>query len=70
MTIDELGYALSKQVPDLDRGVTLHTHYGDLALHGRDAERVVALVRRRLEAQRRRLLAREQRSDGVGEWEA
>ena len=70
MTVDELGYALSKQVPDLDRGVTLHTAYGDLALHGRDAERVGALVRRLLEAQRRRLLGRARRSGGVGEWEA
>ena len=58
MTLDALGYALSKQVPDMDRGVTLHTHYGELVLHGRDAERVAALVRRLLEAQRRRLLRR------------
>lgn len=53
MIIDELGYALSKQVPDMDRGVTLHTNYGDLVLHGREAERVAALVRRLLQAQRR-----------------
>ena len=67
MTIDELGYALSKQVPDLDRGVILHTAYGDLALHGRDAERVGALVRRLLEAQRRRLRGRVACSGRVAE---
>lgn len=55
MTRDEIGYALSKQVPDMLRGVTLHTNYGDLVLHGRDAERVAALVRRLLEAQWRRV---------------
>jgi hypothetical protein len=49
MTRDELGYALSKQVPDMARGVTVQTNYGELILEGRDAERVAALVRRLLE---------------------
>lgn len=55
MTDDELHlrYALAKQVPDMAGGVTLCTNYGDLALHGRDAERVAALVRRLLEARLR-----------------
>jgi hypothetical protein len=53
MTLDEIGYALSKQVPDMARGVTVHTNYGELTLCGRDAERVAALVRRLLEARLR-----------------
>jgi len=53
MTRDELGYALSKQVPDMARGVTMQTSYGDLTLTGRDAERVVALVRQLLQARLR-----------------
>jgi len=56
MTADDIAYALNKQVPDMWRGVPLHTTYGELTLHGRDAERVAALVRRLLEAQQRRLL--------------
>ena len=55
MTADDIAYALNKQVPDMWRGVTLHTTYGELTLHGRDAERVAALVRQLLEAQKRRL---------------
>ncbi len=55
MTRHEIGYALSKQVPDLRRGVRLHTNYGELVLEGRDAERVATLVQRLLEAQWRRL---------------
>jgi len=62
MTRDELGYALSKQVPDMARGVTFETNYGELALSGRDAERVAALVRKLLEA---RLRAAE-RHDAIG----
>jgi hypothetical protein len=53
MTLDEIGYALSKQVPDLQRGVILRTAYGELTLDGRDGERVAALVRRLLEARLR-----------------
>lgn len=50
MTRDEIGYALSKQVPDLERIVILSTNYGELVLDGRDAVRVAALVRKLLEA--------------------
>ena len=53
MTLDEIGYALSKQVPDMARGVILQTAYGELTLDGRDAERVAALVRRLLEVRLR-----------------
>jgi hypothetical protein len=57
MTDDEmhLRYALAKQVPDMCRGVTLHTNYGDVTLYERDAEQVAALVQRLLEARLRRL---------------
>ncbi len=61
MTADEIGYALSKQVPDMERGVTLHTTYGELTLHGRDAERVAALVRTLLEVRLRAMERRERR---------
>ncbi len=44
MNDDEIGYALSKQVPDMRRGVTLETNYGSLFLQGSDAEAVAALV--------------------------
>ncbi len=57
MTDDErlLRYALAKQVPDMGRGVTLQTNYGDVTLYERDAERIAALVRKLLEARLRRL---------------
>jgi uncharacterized membrane protein affecting hemolysin expression len=62
MTVDEIGYALSKQVPDMAHGVILQTAYGELMLDGRDAERVAALVRKLLQA---RLRAAE-RHDATG----
>ena len=57
MTDEELRlrYALAKQVPDMRRGVTLHTNYGDVTLCERDAERVAALVCKLLETRLRRL---------------
>lgn len=64
MTTDEIGYALSKQVPDLTRGVILQTAYGELALHGRDAERVAALVQRLLEVRLRRAQRQATRDGG------
>ena len=55
MTVDEIGYALSKQVPAMRREVILHTHYGELHLQDEDAARVAALVQRMLEAKLRKL---------------
>ena len=55
MTVDEIGYALSKQVPEIRCGVILQTHYGELHLHDEDAEQVAALVQRLLEAKLRKL---------------
>lgn len=51
----ELEYALAKQVPAMRYRVTLETDYGDLTLEGRDAERIAVLVRKLLEAKRRKL---------------
>lgn len=60
MTDEELRlrYALAKQVPDMCRGITLHTNYGDVTLYERDAEQVATLVRKLLEAHLRRLAHR------------
>lgn len=33
----EISYALSKQVPDMARGFTIHTNYGDLHISAEDA---------------------------------
>ena len=30
--IDKISYALSKQVPDMARGFTIHTNYGDIEI--------------------------------------
>ena len=56
MTIDEIGYALSKQVPAMRREVILHTHYGELHLHDEEAAQVAVLVKQILEAKLRKLL--------------
>lgn len=45
-----LSYALSRQVPDMDRGFTLHTTYGEIAVAaGPLAERIQAIVREALQ---------------------
>lgn len=42
----QLSYALAKQVPAMDRGFTIHTSYGDIAVvPGPLAERLQFLVR-------------------------
>lgn len=58
MNEEEIGYALSKQVPAMRYQVTLETDYGSLTLEGRDAERIAALVQKLLE---RKLAAIEER---------
>ena len=35
---DCLGYALAKQVPDMERGFTISTNYGDIWIDAEDAE--------------------------------
>ncbi len=56
MNEDEIGYALSKQVPAMRHRVTLETDYGALTLEGRDAEKIAALVQKLLEAKRKKLV--------------
>jgi hypothetical protein len=52
---ERIGYALAKQVPAMRIEVTLHTSYGELALFGKDAARVAAVVEKILQAKYRRL---------------
>ena len=52
---DDLGYALAKQVPDMERGFAISTRYGDLQIDGEDAVKVAALVERLLRKKLRRL---------------
>lgn len=47
--IERISYALSKQVPDMARGFTIHTNYGDLEIDAADAELFVVIVEKKLE---------------------
>ena len=52
MQEQQLSYALAKQVPDLERGFTITTSYGDIVIEsGRHANGIAAAVRRVLETQ-------------------
>ena len=52
MQEQQLGYALAKQVPDLERGFTIATSYGDIVVEaGHHADAIAATVRRVLEIQ-------------------
>ena len=52
MQEQQLSYALAKQVPDLARGFTITTSYGDIVIEsGRHANGIAAAVRRVLETQ-------------------
>ena len=52
MQEQSLGYALAKQVPDMERGFTISTSYGDIVIEsGRHADAIAAAVRRALEIQ-------------------
>ncbi|HRL98075.1 MAG TPA: hypothetical protein PLE22_01375 [Acidovorax sp.] len=47
-----LSYALAKQVPDMARGFTIATSYGDIVIEsGRHADYIAAVVGRVLEIQ-------------------
>ncbi len=59
MKIDDIRYALAKQVRAIAYGVTLHCDYGDLRLEGHDAEKVAALVQKLLTAQLKKAEQRE-----------
>lgn len=49
MNPDDIGYAISKQLPCIELRAELHTDYGDLVLEGESAMRVASAVRRELE---------------------
>ena len=52
MQEQQLSYALAKQVPDLARGFSIATSYGDIVVApGRHADAIAATVRRVLEIQ-------------------
>lgn len=43
--IDRIGYALAKQIPDMERGFTILTNYGELRIDAEDADHFAALAR-------------------------
>ena len=52
MQEQQLSYALAKQVPDLARGFSIATSYGDIVVApGHHADAIAATVRRGLEVQ-------------------
>lgn len=55
MKHEELTYALSKQIPELEHTCTFQTHYGDLTLRGKDAARVAKLLKQMLEKKLQRM---------------
>jgi hypothetical protein len=55
MRMEQVLYALAKQVPAMRNEVTLRTSYGDILLYEEDAERVAKLVQRIMETRLRRL---------------
>jgi hydrogenase maturation factor len=59
MNLEQVLYALAKQVPHLQDYVELHTGYGRIVLHDDDAARVAAVVQQILQEKYRRLRAEE-----------
>lgn len=52
MNTNEISYALAKQVPDMARGFTIQTSYGELVIEpGQMAERIATTVRLVLEVE-------------------
>lgn len=49
--IAELGYALAKQVPAMERGFTIQTSYGELRIDAEDAPRIARVIRSSLQKQ-------------------
>ena len=48
MNADKISYALCKQVPDMLRGFTIQTNYGDLFIDEDDAEKFARLAEKLL----------------------
>jgi hypothetical protein len=52
MDADQLSYSLAKQVPDMSRGFTIQTSYGDIVIPpGKTATRIQETVRSALEVE-------------------
>ncbi|MCY1306912.1 hypothetical protein D9M70_567990 [compost metagenome] len=49
----ELRYAMAKQVPDMERGFSIHTSYGDIQIAAEHAQKIIPAVRKLLEQQLR-----------------
>ncbi len=43
--LESLGYALAKQVPDMERGFTIATSYGEIVIEAGDADVIAEAVR-------------------------
>jgi hypothetical protein len=59
MKLEQVKYALAKQIPAMRNEVVLHTSYGDILLWEADAARVAKLVQRIMEVKYRRLRAKD-----------
>lgn len=54
MTPQDISYALAKQVPDMRRGFTIQTSYGDIQIEAEQAAPIIAAVQKvLLQAQRK-----------------
>ena len=61
MKQQDISYALSKQVPDMARGFTIHTNYGDITIEaGWMADRISDHVTRTLQSELLHLTRQEQ----------
>jgi len=47
--IDNLGYSLSKRVPNMEHGFTISTDYGDIAIDGEEGRAIITATRKLLE---------------------
>lgn len=53
MLTQELSYALAKQVPDMERGFTIQTNYGELIVQAEDAKPFIAAITKLLKRELR-----------------
>ncbi|MNY83061.1 hypothetical protein D3C86_2255620 [compost metagenome] len=48
---------MAKQVPDMERGFSIHTNYGDIQIDAEHAQKIIPSVRKLLEQQLKALRA-------------
>lgn len=60
--IDALEYALAKVLPDMERGFTINTNYGELVIDADDAAPIIKSVTKTLE----RKIAKARKEAGRG----